>query len=155
MTLAKSNETIVAMETAIWWLGKFDLSCVSHHGMLCITNLVDVFSKCHLIGVLHEMDGIDLDVWLILTWFCSHMLHIHTNTLWKLQSDIMKKSWGLAIIKQKKIPVECSGVKLLSWTLFLHAKWVFYLELVKWTCLTSLTRICSGVRELWRTIQLM
>ena len=47
------------METAIWKFGKFDLSSVLHDGIVCITNLVDTFSKCH---VLHVSDRIDLDL---------------------------------------------------------------------------------------------
>ena len=64
----------VAMETAIWQFGKFDRSSILHEGMFCTTNLVDTFSNCldlHFlkkkIGVLHVLDGIDLD-------------HIHCTT---------------------------------------------------------------------------
>jgi len=61
--------------------------------MMCETNLVDSFSNHGLIGVLHLLDGIDPDLWRILTRFYTLILHICTDKLCQFQFDIFKNSF--------------------------------------------------------------
>ena len=58
--LRNPNQQILPWKQQFGNLQKFDLSTVLHDGMLCITNLVDTFSNCGLIGVLHVLDGMTL-----------------------------------------------------------------------------------------------